>query len=264
MVEGIDARRSDDARLARRPAEQVLQPAGLGDQRRATGEHGAHRAAEPLRQAERHQVEGRAELRRWHAERDRRVQHARAVEVQGEAELAGGGRDVGQLVEAPHGAACAVVGVLERDDARARVVVGPVGPHGGAQLLAREAAEPSGQPTADQARVHGRAALLADEDVRALLADQLLARPREDAERELVGKRRRREKERRLLAEQLRPTPLQLVDGRVLARVVITDLGVRHGGPHRRRRTGLHIAAQLDHAADSSIPLPSTGGPDAS
>ena len=81
-------------------------------------------------------------------------------------------------------------------------------------LLRGDPAGHAGQAARDQAGVHRRPAGLEDQDVRPLLGDQLRAGPRQDAQRDLVRHRRRRQEERALVPEQLGRAPLELVDGR--------------------------------------------------
>ena len=59
-----------------------------------------------------------------HAARDRGVDQAGAVEVDGEPQLARRLGDTRQLVERPHAAARAAMRLLEHDDARRLQVVG--------------------------------------------------------------------------------------------------------------------------------------------
>ena len=80
-------------------------------------------------------------------------------------------------------------------------------------------------PAHHEARVDRRAAPLVDQDVRPLLGEEHRARLRLRAERDLVRHRRGRQEERRLVAEQLGHAALQLVDGRILAVLLVADLG---------------------------------------
>jgi hypothetical protein len=73
--------------------------------------------------------------------------------------------------------------------------------------------------------VDRRAARLEDQDVRPLLGDQLTAGPRQHAQGDLVRHRRGRQEERALVPEQLGRAALELVDGRILLRLLVADLG---------------------------------------
>jgi hypothetical protein len=86
--------------------------------------------------------------------------------------------------------------------------------------------------------------------VRPLLRDQLRPRPRQDPKRDLVGHRRRRQEERRLLTEERGGALLQLVDGGILAQLLVADLGRGHRRAHLRRRSGRRVGAEIDHASD--------------
>src|SRR5437667_11154489 len=87
---------------------------------RGAGDDRAEWATETLREADRDRVRMRGDRRRFHAARDRRVEEARAVEVERELELpAGLGHrlDLGERPDSPTGG---VVGVLDRHDPRRR------------------------------------------------------------------------------------------------------------------------------------------------
>ena len=95
--------------------------------------------------------------------------------------------------------------------------------------------------------MRGRAAELGEHDVGVPLDEQRVARAAEDLQRDLVRHRRRREEDRLLLAEELRPPPLELVDGRVLALLLVADGRVRDRLPHRCGRLGQGVGAKIDH-----------------
>ncbi len=118
VVEGVHAGGGDDPGLAHGAAEQVLLAPRALDRLGRAGEQRAERAAQALREAERHGVEVPADRRRRDARRDGGVEEPRAVEVGSQPALARGSRDRLQLVERPAAPARGVVRVL---DARARV-----------------------------------------------------------------------------------------------------------------------------------------------
>ena len=103
------------------------------------------------------------------------------------------------------------------------------------------------EPLHDEARVDRRAAPLVDQDVRPLLRDELAAGPAEHAQRDLVRHRRRRQEERRLVAEQRGHAALQLVRGRILALLLVADFGSGHRLEHPGRRLRDGVGAQVDH-----------------
>ncbi len=94
-----------------------------------------------------------------------------------------------------------------------------------------------------------RPAPLVDEDVRPLLRDHLAPRPAEGAQRDLVSHRRRRQEERRFVAERLGHAALQLVRGRVLALLLVADFGGGHRREHPRGGLRDGVGAKVDHKA---------------
>ena len=82
--------------------------------------------------------------------------------------------------------------------------------------------------------MNGGAAELRDEDVTALLADELVAELGMQAQRDLVRHRRAREEDRLVLPEQPRRALLELVDGRVLTLLLVADGRRGDRGPHAR------------------------------
>ena len=79
------------------------------------------------------------------------------------------------------------------------------------------------------------------------LDEQGIARTAEDVQRDLIGHRRGRKKNRLLVAEKLRPSTLEVVDGRVLALLLVADRGVGDRLAHRLRGLGQGIGAEIDH-----------------
>ncbi len=84
--------------------------------------------------------------------------------------------------------------------------------------------------------------------MRTLLDQQLAARLAEQLERDLVGHRGRREEDGLLLAEERRGALLEREHGRILAPLLVADLGGEHRRQHPRRRPRLGVGAQVDHA----------------
>ncbi len=176
-----------------------------------------------------------------HARSDGRVEEARPVEMDGGTARARRLDRRAELVERPDAAAGAAVGVLEHEHAPGAELVDLL------DLLRRRPARVRFEPLHDEARVDRRAAPLVDEDVRPLLRHDLAAGPAEHAQRGLVRHRRRRQEERRLVPEQLGHPALQLVRGRILALLLVADLGSRHGREHPGRRLRDGVGAQVDH-----------------
>ena len=115
------------------------------------------------------------------------------------------------------------------------------------QLRDAEAAVHARDRLDHEARVRRRAAVLVDDDVRLLLRDEHVPRPRVELQRDLVRHRRGRHEERRLLPEERRGALLEEVDGRVLAPLLVADVrgGDRRTHPVRRPRGG--VRTKIDH-----------------
>ena len=97
-----------------------------------------------------------------------------------------------------------------------------------------------------------RAAELVAKDVRHLLGDHLVAGLRQRAERDLVRHRGSREEDRLLVAEQLRRALLERDHGRILALLLVPDLGVGDRPPHLGRGLGQRVGAEVDHGLNGS------------
>jgi len=116
-------------------------------------------------------------------------------------------------------------------------------------LLGRKPSPEAGEPARLEPGVHRGAAELGDHDVRGLLDDQLGPALAEDHERYLVREGRRREVHRLRLPEERGGGALEREHGRVLAPLLVADLGLRHRLAHRRRRPGRGVRAEVDHDA---------------
>jgi hypothetical protein len=171
--------------------------------------------------------------------------------VDADAELAGRGDRRLEDVERPDAPARRAVRLLEHDH-RGRLQDAVAEPVPLPQVRGREPARLGRDTAHDEAAVRGGAARLVHEHVRPLLREQLAAARPQQAERDLVRHRRRRDEERRLLTEQLGRAALQLVHGRVLAPLLVAEPGRGHRRVHlgRRRRGG--VGAEVDH--DRSLP----------
>ena len=99
----------------------------------------------------------------------------------------------------------------------------------------------------------GGAAELRDEDVRVLLADELVAELGVQPQRDLVRHRRGREEDRLVLAEQRRRAGLQVVDGRVLALLLVADDGRGDRGAHPLGRLRGGVGAKVDHRREATL-----------
>ena len=254
VVERIDAGCGDDPGLAHGAAEEVLLAPGALDQLVRAGEERAERTAKALGEAERDGVEARREGRGLDTQGGGRVQESRAVQVQRQPELARGRDDGCQLVERPDPSPGVVVGVLQREhrcslvgDLRARS-------RRRADLLRRDSPVRPGQAEAHQTRVRGCTAVLVDKNVRRLLGQQHVPRPAVQLERDLVRHRRRRHEQRGFLAEQLRDAALELVDGRVLALLLVSDRGIGDRPSHSGCGPRDGVGPEIDHARAETLP----------
>ena len=173
VLEGVEGGGGDDAGLAHAAAEGLAGAAGLVDGLLGSGEQGAHGGAEALGGADGDGVRVLAPLAGRDAGRGLGVEEPGAVEVDLEAALprhVGGGGEVFERVDL---AAGGVVGVLQAEQARAREV-DVLGPDGGADGLGVEDAAVAGEGAELDAGEQGRGAALVDEDVGALVDQDLL------------------------------------------------------------------------------------------
>src|SRR5690349_12387931 len=121
----------------------MLEPPSRAHELVRPGDERAERTAEPLRETERDRVERASDVGGRNSTRDRCVQHTRAVEMDGELELAACRDERLNLLERPDPASRGVVGVLDRDDPGSRRVR-PVAPANQALHLVRaEATRPA-------------------------------------------------------------------------------------------------------------------------
>jgi hypothetical protein len=252
VVERVDPGRSDDPRLPHRTAELVLESPGLPHQLVGAGDQRPERAPEPLGEADRDRVEVSCDLRSGHSARHCSVEHARPVEMDRKLDLPAGGDERPDLVERPNPPTRRVVRVLDCDDA-GRGDMGLVRPPQHLLDVCRaEAAGDAADRSRHQTRMHGGAPELRQEDVSVLLCDQLVTRLRQGPEGDLVRHRRGGNVNGLLLSEQLGDPALELVDGRVLAPLLVADLGLGYRLAHAAARLGLRIRTKVDHDLDSS------------
>ena len=252
VLERVETCGGDDPSLSHRASHQVLAAARVPGELRGRCEQRAERAAEALRETQRHGVEPPAVIGRRDARRDRRVHEPCAVEVQLQVELARGRDDVVDLVHPPAAPPRRVVCVLDGDESRASHVHRRAVTHERAHGVAVVAPGLRAYWSCDEPGVDGGAALLGEEDVRILFGEQLVAGLGQDPARDLVGHARRREVDRLILTEELRRAPLELEHGRVLALLLVAYLGIRHRLTHGTRRLRCGIGAEIDHPRESS------------
>lgn len=97
--------------------------------------------------------------------------------------------------------------------------------------------------------VHRRRAVLVGHHVLAPPRHDRRPGPGQDTERNLVRHDARRHEQRCRLADACRECLFEGTNGGVLAVVVVPDLGVGHGAPHRSGRARHGVAAQVHNAA---------------
>ena len=123
----------------------------------------------------------------------------------------------------------------------------------GAHLLDAEPPGGAGKPSRDDARVDGGTAELRDEHVRVLLTHELVAELGVQAQRDLVRHRRGRDEDGLVLAEQRSCTSLQLVDGRILALLLVADDGGGDRCAHPLCRLRRGVGAKVDHRQEATL-----------
>ena len=104
------------------------------------------------------------------------------------------------------------------------------------------------------ARVRRRGTCLVPDGMALPRDDHVVARPGEEPQGNLVGHRSGRQPEGRLLAEEAGDPRLQPVRCRVLAELVVTDLGRRHRGAHPWRGSSDRVGAEIDLVHGRSLP----------
>ena len=250
VVERVQRRRRQQAGLAQAATGHLAHAPRRRDQLAGAAQRRADRRAQPLAEADRQAVEvvgdlAQARQRPLPRRRagDRRVEHARAVQVRGQTARA---RQRGGLGQIGLGHDMAVPGVFQTQQARTgemRIIrldrrrdVGDC--HAPSRVLQ--------QGLRLHAAEHGRTAAFIAVGMGQLADDVLVAAPavRQDAAQ--IALRARGHEERGLLAGQLGDALLQRVDGRVVAEDIVAQRRCQHRLAHGRRRPGDGVAAQVD------------------
>ncbi len=263
MIERVEARGGNDARLAHRAPEEVLHAPRLRHPLARAGHERAQRAPEALGEAERDGVELAPVLGCRHSARHGRVHQPRAVEMDGEIVSAGLGDDRAHLFERPDATAAAVVRVLEAHHRGRRRMQVAAGADGVAHLLRREAPGLRMDGLHGEAGVHGRPAQLVEEDVRHGLGQHLVPGLVERiAQGDLVGHRRGRHEHRLFLPEQIGSALLEREHGGVFPLLLVADDGLGDGPAHGRARLGQGVGAEVDHGPQATVcPTMDLGAP---
>jgi hypothetical protein len=138
-----------------------------------------------------------------------------------------------QLIERPHRAAAGVCRLLHGEQALGGYVAALLAqrsPNRRGVELAALALESQDQRAGE--RAHSTALVL--DDVGGFVGQNLVAGTAVRPDRDLIAHRARRQKHRRLLAEQRGHAVAERVHGRIVAMLFVTDLGADHGFLHRR------------------------------
>jgi hypothetical protein len=197
-------------------------------------------ALSPFAQADRDRVGGPGQRGDVDAQRDRRVEDPRPIDVQVQAALITECPQPSHRGDVGHRAASPVVRVLHAQHGSWRVVlVGltqvPADQLGGQHaVVSRDGA---GHHPAE----HRHAARLVVHDVGVRLGDGLGTPFRGRKHGAQVGHGAGRHEDRVLVAEDGRAKPLELVHGRVSVVNVVAEFGVRHRLDHRRCRLGRRV-----------------------
>ena len=222
----------------------------------------ADRRGERLREAELDRVDRGDDRARRDAEGGGGIEDPRAVEVDRHTSSVRDRRDLRQVLRGEDRTATAIVGVLQAEDAGARIT-GAGDPDQIADLLRVETPEAIGAELVErQAAERRRTAALVPEDV-ALVAEQdLITTPAVREYRDQIPHRAGGDVARRFLAERGGGRLFETPHRRVFAVLVVADLGFGHRPAHRRRRDGsrYRYADRRNHrGAPSSRPSSSFG-----
>ena len=161
------------------------------------------------------------------------------------------GRDLREVLRREDAPSAPVVGVLEADDARWRVVEVVVVVRrqvdGGPQRVeGQRAVGMRPHRVKHHAPQRRRRPVLVVIDVRLVAQDDLAAAAAVRQQRGEVAHRAARDEDRGLLARHPGGQRLQPVHGRIVAEHIVTHLRRRHGLAHGRSRDGHGVASQVD------------------
>ena len=180
--------RRDNARLTHRAAELVLEAPGSFDEVASAREHATHRGAEPLAEIDPDRIERSGILGGRGAARYDGVEQTGAVHVGREIVLPRHRRHLRHTRERPHRPAAEVGGVLDRQQARARMV--PAGwTNGGVHLLTGEDAPNAVDGSGHRARERRGSPGLEVQRVAGPIEDDLVPRPTMNPVGDLVAHR---------------------------------------------------------------------------
>ena len=262
VFERMQPGRGDDPGLAHRAPEHLLPAPRLVDEVRGAGEDGADGGSEPLGEVEPRAVERPSPRGRVDPAGDRGVEQPGAVEMGAQRTRTGDLEHPLHLLERPDAPAAQVRRLLDAHQPRARPVAsaGAGHAHRVDQSLAREHPALALGDRDDRARKLGRAAALGGEGMGGAPEEDLVAaRAHVHANGDLVAHRPAGQEDRGLLAQQQGDRLLEGEDRRVVAQLLVADLGRGHGGAHGVGRARLGVGEEV-HAGHCGGAYAGPGG----
>ena len=173
------------------------------------------------------------------------VQQPRAVHVGGKPVCLGDFHDFIERGFLPDRAAADIGGLLDTDD-RLRRLVAAARVKRLAKRVGRELSIGAGQRRDLESAQRGMRAAFAGDDMRGLVRQDLVAGPAMHQRCRDVAHGAGRHEHRGLLAEQVGHALAQHIHGRIVADLLVADLGARDRLAHVRRRAGLGVRQQVD------------------
>ena len=202
-------------------------------------------APSPLGEIDPGRIPSRRHVARADAGGDAGVQQPRAVHVGGESV---GFCDFHDLVESgflPDRAAADIGGLLDADHGLRRLVAAARVKRC-AKGVGRELSVGARQRRDLESAERGMGAAFAGDDMRGLMRQNFVAGPAMHQRRRDVAHGAGGHEHGGLLAEQIGDALAQQIDGRIVADLLVADLGPRDRLAHGRRRAGLGVRQQVD------------------
>ena len=244
VVECVRGHGGEQPGLAPAAAQHLAPAARLRNQFHAAHQHRAGRCAQALGQADRHAVEVPGDLTRGYATRFRGVEQPCAVQVVGQPARA---RERARFGEVGQGQSASVPGVLEGQQAGARVVRVAEGFHGTGQLFQRQRAVLGLHDGLGLDRTqHGGPAAFVLVGVRVHADQVLVAALAVRHQRGQVGLGAAGQEQPGLEAQVGGKTLLQRIHTGVVAKHVVAHLGAQARLAHGGGGAGDGVAAQVD------------------
>ena len=245
VIERVKTAGGGDAALTEGAAEALLPAPGGIDESGVAGEHGADRRAQSFGEIEPDAIEGRRHGGRRNTARDHRVEEPRPVHMGFQAAVMGEIGDHRERGLRPDAAAAEIRRLLDGNQGLRRGIAVPA--RGQRRLQGRGVEHPARAGKAEHPRPgqRPRRAALAGRDMGHRMGENLIAGAAMGENGDLVAHRARRQEHRRLLAEEVCHAGAEGVDRRILAALLVADLGGHHRRPHRRARARLGVREQV-------------------